>query len=96
MPLTSAERVECRRFLAQKAAVVEWTKPTINAAVDVIIDTLTGATPLQRSEVPAVGIGFPALLSARIDVATAPLVFTAQQKLWLVAKVLELKFRRDR
>ena len=92
--LTDDEKNQCRRFMATGEAVT-WQKSHVNAAMQIVEDVLSGDHPITALEI-GVQQGLPAYLSARIDTAASPVSFTNAQKRRLVAKVLEMKFRRDR
>jgi hypothetical protein len=98
--LTDLERTNLRNFMERKAqqanTPVVWVKQQINDAAQVICDTLDGTVPLTRTEISPGGTSLPAVLSLRADLATAPLILTNEQKRFLIAKVFEVKFQRDR
>jgi hypothetical protein len=92
--LTNNEKAQVRRFLAKKSAVT-WLKAAINAAAQVIQDLEDGTYVIQQSDIDPGGTTLTQLGSTKIDAATAPVVFTNQQKKWLRAKILELNFIKD-
>ncbi len=84
--LTETEKIMVMRFMeklaTQSGQPVDYIKDVIRdaaQAVEDLIDSSTGA------------------ISNTINTATSPhgITLTANQKRWLVAKVLELKFKRD-
>lgn len=99
--LSPAERVDVRNRLEAKALAlgipVSWVKGLVDAAAQAVEDLISGDSLIARAEVPAGGISFPVLLSARLDAATQPfgVTLTAAQKRHLVAFVLRVKFERD-
>ena len=101
--LTDQQRRLIRNRAERKAqslgVPIRWVKVAIHDAAQAIVDTLDGVVNLTRSEVPpGDGIGFPAVLSARIDTATSQhsLTFTTAEKKWLFAFVVEQIFERDK
>lgn len=78
--LTATQLAEIRRALAAKAAVVNYTKPQANAALQAVEDWFDANQ---------------ASLSQAINTATAPLVLTVAQKKWLVAYWLLSRFQRE-
>jgi ABC-type molybdate transport system ATPase subunit len=84
--LTDAEKLKVMQFmegLADASGVpVDYVKAVIRDAAQAVEDLLTAST---------------GMISTTINTATSPhgITLSADQKRWLVAKVFELKFRRD-
>ncbi len=78
--LTADELAALRRRMAASAGAVDWDKGTVNAALQAVEDKFE----LIRSDI-----------SATIDTAAAPFVFTVQQKEKLVGATLQRKFVRE-
>ncbi|MEE9293511.1 MAG: hypothetical protein V3W34_00900 [Phycisphaerae bacterium] len=78
--LTADELAGLRRRMAASAEAVDWDKDTVNAALQAVEDKFE----LIRSDI-----------SAAIDTAAAPFVFTVQQKKKLVGATLQRKFARE-
>ena len=99
--LTATEKTQLRnsveRWANSTGAPIPWLKAALEAAAQAVTDLLDGTSNILRAEIAAgEGTGLPAVVSARIDAATAPFIFSAAAKKSIVAKVLELKFIRDR
>lgn len=101
--LTATEYAHLRNFMERwataNAVPLTWVKGAVNAAAQTVEDLLDGTVNIIRAEIATGdGTGLPAVVSARIDTATAPfsITFSAAVKKALVAKVFELKFIRDR
>ncbi len=78
--LTADEMAALRRQVAAPAQTVGWDKSTVNTALQAVEDKFE----LIRSDI-----------SATIDAAATPFVFTALQKRKLVGAVLRRKFTRE-
>jgi hypothetical protein len=100
--LTNAEKRKIRNAVERKAnktdIPITWIKAAVHDAAQVIEDALSGDDPILRAEcAPTVGTGFDGITSSRIDTATTPhgVTFTNQEKKWLAAVVMEVKYTRD-
>jgi len=97
--LSESEKAKIRNFIEEKATSasvpISWVKGAINAAAQAIQDLEDGTKTIVKADVPA---SLLAIGSADIDAATSPfgITFTGQQKKWLRAKVLELRFLKDK
>ena len=78
--IAADEMAALRRRVAESDATINWDKGTINAALQAVEDKFE----LIRSDI-----------SAAIDAAAAPFVFTVQQKKKLVRATLQRKFVRE-
>ncbi len=92
--LTVSQFAALRQACAPDMPAINYTKAQANAALQAIEDLFDGDAPILKAEVAVGGTGFRALLSARIDAATTPFVFTAAQKTQLVKHWLRSKFER--
>lgn len=83
--LTNTERDKIRNVIehkANKASIpIVWVKAQLNSAAQAVEDIIAGRM---------------AAISSAIDVAMSPIVLTNLQKRFLVGKVLEAKFVKDR
>lgn len=83
--LTNQEEDKIRNVIERKAneagVPITWVKAQLNNAAQAIEDVITGRA---------------AAISLAIDTAMSPIVLTNPQKRFLVGKVLETKFQRDR
>lgn len=86
--LTDEEKVKIRRAAARKAAnadiPIAWVKGAINDSAQAVEDIL--ASTAFRTQV-----------STDIDAASSPygVTFTVQEKNWIAALVMEVKYSRD-
>ena len=78
--LTSEQRAELRRAVVRGESSITFTKPTIDAALQAVEDWFEG----ER-----------AVVSAAIDAATTPHVFTNGQKKKMVRWFLQQKSKRE-
>ncbi len=84
--LTEQEKIMVMKFMARLASTnqvpVDYIKDVIRDAAQAVEDLLVAST---------------GTISTTIDTATQPhgITLNANQKRWLVAKVFELKFKRD-
>ena len=78
--LTPTERAELRRDVVRGDSPIDFDKGTINAALQAVEDWFEG----ERATV-----------SAAIDAATSPYVFSNARKKKLVRFYLKLKFRKE-
>ena len=90
--LIPAELMVARHHCAKTFAVVAYTKPQINAALQAIENTMTGRLIVAGDVMKTI----PQIISSEIDAATTPFVFTNAQKRVLFALWADLKFQRDK
>jgi hypothetical protein len=91
MALTTLELQHIRQALA-RGTIVTYVKAQINAAVNSIENTMTTRTMTA----PDAGKTVVQIVSAEIDAASAPFVFSSNQKKLLFAYWAETKFLRDK
>ena len=90
--LTTDQLTPIHRYCERSFSVVGYTKPTINAALQAIEDVMTVRLILAGD----VGQAIPQIISGAVNAATAPFVFSVEQKRALFAFWAELKFQRDK
>jgi hypothetical protein len=81
MATLNASELQSIRNECAETLTVNYTKALVNAAAQAVETFLTSNA---------------AAISAAIDAATAPFVFTNAQKKKIVAEVVRLKFERDK
>jgi len=90
--LTTDQLTPIHRYCERSFSVVDYTKPTINAALQAIEDVMTVRLTLAGD----VGQTIPQIISGAVNTATTPFVFSVAQKRALFAFWAELKFQRDK
>ena len=86
--LTTEELVKIRRAAARKAAradvPISWVKGALNDSAQAVENVLSS-------------VALQSQISSSIDAASSPygITFTAQEKRWIAAMVMEVKFTRD-
>ncbi len=90
--LSGSDLATVRQGCAGTFAGVDYTKTQVNAALQAIEDTMTTRTGV----VGDLGKTIPQLVSAAIDAASSPYVFSNAQKKVLFAWWADTKFNRDK